>query len=320
MKKVKEINFDLLENGLDFIDNSLKPILESQNEHELKYSVLHISAGIELILKEILKIEHWSLIFENVNKANLTKLGTGDFESASYETVIHRLENIANINISENAKKYIRQLRNRRNRIEHFEFKEIDAAIKSIVSNVLSHIIEIIAENIIIKEYSKRSQTLYKDILKKSAKFNEFTTLTNDKLAKDLDVLKEKKVKLLNCPECFQHTLPLDENLKCLFCGYNDTAENVVYAYVEKIWGVNEYAQVKGGEYFPIEECPDCKTETLLVKNDYSYLCFSCGKDWQIDELKNCDWCDRLFRNEEINAGMCKDCIEMNIDRYIHED
>lgn len=50
----------ILKIKLDFITNSLNPILESNNEHELKYSILHISAGLELLLKEILRNEHWS--------------------------------------------------------------------------------------------------------------------------------------------------------------------------------------------------------------------------------------------------------------------
>jgi hypothetical protein len=36
MRSTKETEFDLLENDLDFIDNSLKPILKSKNNHDLK--------------------------------------------------------------------------------------------------------------------------------------------------------------------------------------------------------------------------------------------------------------------------------------------
>ncbi|OFX27213.1 MAG: hypothetical protein A2041_02225 [Bacteroidetes bacterium GWA2_31_9b] len=319
MKKIKEIEFDMFENGLDFIDNALKPILDNHDDHDLKYSVLHIYAGTELILKEILKTEHWSLIFENINKANIMQLASGDFESASFETTIYRLENVANVSIPENAKKYIRQLRNKRNRMEHFAFKEIDAAIKSNVSKVLSHVIELIRDNLEIKKYSKRSQQLHASILKKSAKFNEFTNLTNAKLAKDLEILKKEKVRLIDCPECFQHTLPLNENLTCLFCGYNDTPENVVTEYVEKILGINGYEVIKDGGYYPVEACPDCHSDTLLVRND-TYLCFSCKEEWKHNELKHCEWCNYLFHEKDVEVGMCQDCIEHNIERYISGD
>jgi len=315
MKKAKEIEFDLLENGLDFIENSLKPILESQNEHELKYSVLHISAGTELILKEILKTEHWSLIFENVNKANYMHLRTGEFESASYETIISRLENIADISISGSAQKYIRELRKKRNRIEHFAFKEIDVAIKSTVSKVLSHIIEIIKDNLDIKQYSARSQDLYKNILKKSAKFNEFTTLTKAKLAKDLEILKDEKVRILDCPECLQHTFPLDGNLRCLFCGYSDKPDNVAFYYTENILDISHYATVKDGDIFPVVNCPECKTESLVGIMD-SYICFSCLAEWDREDLRYCDWCSQLYPESDDDFGMCDDCKEYQIYRH----
>jgi hypothetical protein len=319
MRSTKEIEFDLLENGLDFIDNSLKPILESKNNHDLKYSVLHISAGTELILKEILRTEHWSLIFENIDSANFQKLRTGDFQSASFETIIYRLENIAAIEISESAKRYIRELRKKRNRIEHFAFKEIDSALKSNVSKVLSHVLEIIKENLDIKKYSKKSQNLFRDILKKSAKFHEFTSLTNAKLKSRLEELQSQNVRLFDCPECFQHTLPLNEELECLFCGYQDSPENVAYTYIENIWGLNEYSEVKDGGYFPLENCPTCEQRTLLVKDD-TFLCFSCAKEWKSDELRNCDWCNRLYEENDGDWGMCEDCKEERMEKLMNDD
>lgn len=246
MKKEIKIEFDLLENGLDFINNSLNPILESKNEYELKYSILHISSGIELILKEILRNEHWSLIFEKVDSANLNHLSTGDFQSALFETVLNRLEKIAEVQISEEAKKYIRDLRKKRNRIEHFAFNENDLAIKSIASNVLSNILEIIKKNIDIKEYSFKSQELFKEILKKSTRFEEFTSLLNSKLKPELDKLRIQKIKILDCPECFQHTLPIDGDLKCLFCEYTDSPENVAHKYIENVLEISEYEEFTG--------------------------------------------------------------------------
>ena len=62
MSKINDIRLDLFENGLDFIDNSLDQILNLTDHHKLKYSILHLSAGIELVLKEILQREHWSLL------------------------------------------------------------------------------------------------------------------------------------------------------------------------------------------------------------------------------------------------------------------
>lgn len=47
-----KITLNLLENGLDFLCEALTPIVQTQDERKLKYSVLHICAGVELILKK----------------------------------------------------------------------------------------------------------------------------------------------------------------------------------------------------------------------------------------------------------------------------
>lgn len=307
LSKTKKIEFDLLENGLDFILNSLKPILESKDEHDLKYSVLHISAGTELILKEILRTEHWSLIFEKVDSANRSALKSGDFQSASFETIIIRLQKVVDIDIPMQAIRYFRELRKKRNRIEHFAFQESDVAIKSNVSKVLSHLLELIKDNIEIKEYSKKSQDLFKNILKSSALFGEFTSLTYSKLKVRLDVLRKDDINIVECPECFQKTLPLDGDFECLFCGYNDDPESIAYLYIENILGLNEYTEIKDGGYFPLEDCPECGTHTLLVKDD-GFLCFNCGDEWSEEELRTCDCCNGYYAEKVEDLGMCDDC------------
>ncbi len=321
MKSTKEIEIelDLLENGLDFIVNSLNPILDSKNELDLKYSVLHISAGMELVLKEVLRKEHWSLIFENIDAANYKHLQSGDFQSASFETILKRLENIADIAITENAKKHFRELRKKRNRIEHFAFKENEAALKSNISKVLSHILKLIRTNLNLKDYSTNSQNQYKEILKKATNFEEYTTLTYFKLKNEILRLKTQKVKLVECPECFQNTLSLNESLECLFCGYTDDPENVAYSYVENIMGLSEYAEIKGGGYFPLENCPHCETRTLLmgITGNNTSICFSCSNEWDEDELSYCDWCNELYIVNERDYGMCENCKDEKMEYFM---
>ncbi|MCK5581837.1 MAG: hypothetical protein KAJ18_11260 [Candidatus Omnitrophica bacterium] len=70
MNKGKEqIEFQILENGLDFILSALNYISGPKEKSDLKYGVLRLSSGCELVLKERLRQEHWSLVFENIKKA-----------------------------------------------------------------------------------------------------------------------------------------------------------------------------------------------------------------------------------------------------------
>ena len=86
----------------------------------LKNSVLHAAASVELALKARLCMEHWSLIFEDVDKANEAALHSGDFKSADPQTVIDRLKKIAHVPLPEDDLSHPDGLRRMRNKVLHF--------------------------------------------------------------------------------------------------------------------------------------------------------------------------------------------------------
>lgn len=307
MTPTKHIEFDLLENGLDFILSSLRPILEQKDENDLKYSLLHLSAGTELVLKEILKNEHWSFIFERIDNANIHDLHSGYFQSVSFENIIKRLKNISEIQLLPGAVAKFRELKKRRNRIEHFSVKENDKAIISLVSNVLSYIIEIIKENIEIGQLSNKSQNLYKEIIQQSSDFEELNQLILSKLKPNLDKLRNEKIKIVECPECYRQTMPIDGTYECLFCSILYEPEDLAYQYIENILGISKYITFKDGGDFPLEHCPECDHETLVLMGD-SYLCLTCGEEWQSSDLDNCNYCNKVYLPKESSIGMCDDC------------
>jgi hypothetical protein len=311
-KKNIIIEFDLLENGLDFIDNSLESILTTQEPKKLKYAVLHISAGIELILKEILRQEHWSLLFENINSADYSHLKSGDFLSVSFASILKRLEGIVDVNITENQKKHFNSLRTKRNKIEHFAFKESSNALKSTISKALTNILDIINENIDAKNISGDAQILYKSIRKESVKFIEFVDLVRAKLRDTLIQLNTRKVKIIDCPECLQDLFPLDGNYTCLFCGYTDSPERIAELYADNILNYSSYYAYTYGEDCPIKSCPSCQSETLIVDSN-SAFCITCDSLWELDELSYCSVCGELYvlpKDEHSDYEVCPDCWE----------
>ena len=66
-----DVEFELFENGLNFVVSALKHLDEPIKATDLKYAILHLSSGIELILKERLRRAHWTLLFSKVDKASL---------------------------------------------------------------------------------------------------------------------------------------------------------------------------------------------------------------------------------------------------------
>jgi len=47
---------------------------------------LHLSDGVELVLKEELRREHWSLLFADVDKASESALKAGKYIRTRYDT------------------------------------------------------------------------------------------------------------------------------------------------------------------------------------------------------------------------------------------
>lgn len=123
------IEFELFENGLDFILSALEHLRETPSDRNIKYGVLHLSSGIELVLKTRLLQEHWTLVFENPKNATKQQFDSGDFPSVDFDTCISRLINVCQLNWLDNARKNLKSFRDIRNRIEHFGISDSIEAI-----------------------------------------------------------------------------------------------------------------------------------------------------------------------------------------------
>src|SRR5579862_1825648 len=93
------IQLSMLENGLDFIASGLKHIAAPESKFDLKYAVLHLSAGIELVLKDRLRREDWRLIFVDPDQATESSFKSGNFKSVSLWDCLKRLEKHCPVNV-----------------------------------------------------------------------------------------------------------------------------------------------------------------------------------------------------------------------------
>ena len=260
-----KVKFDLLENGLDFINEALGAINATSNNKRLKYSIIHLCSGIELIFKEILIKKDWKLIFSEPSEAKEELLQTGNFESVTFNQTINRLENKCKVVIGQDDKKILSELRKRRNRIEHFKIDETVSAIKSMCSDVLNFLIPFIDQNIDINKISHISKiyinNLPAELLKFSAyvaKRNQRTKLMSEqKLAKGFIVIK--------CPRCFQKALFIDEDLKCLFCNFTSSPESIAIEYNKAFDGNNVISK----------NCQVCNLPTIIHFENKA-VCISC--------------------------------------------
>lgn len=104
-KEKTEINlsFPLIDNALDFLLHAAEHVKE-ESPRSWKYALLHLIAGVELLLKARLENEHWSLVFQEMEKANKEAFINGNFRSVDFDSLITRLSGISSVMISKEDK------------------------------------------------------------------------------------------------------------------------------------------------------------------------------------------------------------------------
>jgi hypothetical protein len=113
-----ELKLSRVENAEDFLTEAVK-YAKAASPRDWKYASLHLWTALELLLKALLENEHWSLLFEDVNKASRKKLAEGDFQTVRFDTALDRIRGIVGISLNEKDLQYLRRLRDLRNRVTH---------------------------------------------------------------------------------------------------------------------------------------------------------------------------------------------------------
>lgn len=263
---IPKVRFDLLENGLDFITEAVVAINATSNNKKLKYSIIHLCSGVELIFKEVIRNKDWRLLFQEPKEAKLEHLQSGDFESVKFNKLIARLECECKIKFSEDDKKLLDELRIKRNKIEHFKMDEKVSAIKSLCSKTLNFLIFFIDQNIDIIKVSPTSRRYIQTLPKELAKFNSFVSMRNELIKTRFSKKVSEGYILMRCPNCLQQALFNDAHLKCLFCNYTDTPVNLT----------REINRTFNGDNPTLTKiCNHCSTSTL-VKCDDKIVCLTC--------------------------------------------
>src|SRR5580704_16646195 len=144
MAEDHNIQLSMLENGLDFIRSGLKHIAAPVSKFDLKYAVLHLSAGIELVLKDRLMREDWTQIFVKPGDATEEKLKSGNFKSVNLYECLERLEEHCLVDLPDKA--LLVSFKNQRNPIEHYALNLSKEALEASSAIVLGALIDFIGE------------------------------------------------------------------------------------------------------------------------------------------------------------------------------
>ena len=300
----------LLENGLCFLLQSIEQLKcsknnKSNNERELKYSVLHLFSGIFLILKEKLRREHWSLLFADVNKANEQSLKSGDFCGVSFVDCQNRLSKIVSVSFTNKHKQTLNLLRKKRNKIEHFFEPESLVSFKSILAHGLDFSIEFIAKHLSSNLEDNEKQNIEK-IREECFNLRKFV----EEKMKEIKPKLGKQEVVLNCYECNNMSIVPNkdtEKMECLFCyrvipeyEYEDLYHNMLGIYGKELLSVSNII------------CPECDNENCFVetKDKKNYFCLSCHYIAKKDLFSSCNSCGVIYYGsmEGEDSFQCSSC------------
>ena len=310
MGKPSQLNVDVLENGLDFILHGIKILIENPAPRDLKYAVLSLYSGVVLILKRPLEQVHWSLVFSDVNRANLNDYRDFNFKSIGLDDCVKRLENICQIKIEKDDQVAIEYLGRKRNKLEHFGITDTFEALIGSIIPVLNFILDFINDNFPEDALSRDANKFILEIRKNISRIDELVTKRLEKIKIDEDAL------VITCPICMQFTLEIDDGGKCLFCGHSDTAEKIAADYVEKIEGYS-WRDVKDGGVYPLFKCPECGCESFfeledsLPSEEDGFICTSCGLRSESIYMDFCQMCGNPFIRD--GSAICPDCMDFQI-------
>ena len=315
--KVSELSLklDLIDNSLDFILDAVTQLSNpAPSLSQIKYSILHLSSGIELLLKQRLLNEHWSLIFANVDRADKILLQKGDFKSVDFGESLNRLERICSIDFGK-YKDILESLRKLRNKIEHFQIEiNRDEAI-SILVKAWAFILDFAFRHIDLSDF-ENAQATFEAIRDKMIAHEHFVDTRLSELQTEFDRLRKEGTVILDCPKCLQDALPITgDDTDCLFCKRAYSVDQAMDEWLAEHEGWH-YLDPKERDAEPlIFDCPECGGEGLyhfqdgsMYPPDPGWVCFKCGGQWNWDEISECVRCGRHFYvidKEEVFCGKC---------------
>jgi hypothetical protein len=299
-----KITFSLVVNALDFLQSAVEYVkIKDEHQRYIKYGLLHLCDGIELLLKCRLDAEHWSLVVADLDKTSPKDIQSGEFKSVAWQEAIARVEKCIGRELSKTDKSLLDHLRKLRNRIQHFKFDVSRDECISILAEGLHFATEFIENYLAHEELEAELAHIRKDL----AEFREFVELRWKTIQAEFDE-STAITRAVLCPRCRQDALIADGGEShCRFCGYKAPGEEAADDWVTEY---GDHRSMKDEMISPsIEDCPECALIAFVdvgtmsdSENVPEYLCFACGS---YGPYERCDRCNGLFLPSSDDDATC---------------
>lgn len=310
------VSFPLLENGLDFLASAVSNLSGQPDQRDLKYALLHLASGIELVLKERLRRHDETQLYQRPEKFDEVDFAAGNFQSTNAKETVKRLVDAA-VPISDADRTQLQLLRERRNRIEHFGFDDTAEAVSAISARMLGFALDFIARELKASSLSKDAATELAGIREALPQLQGFVADRWERIAKDVE---GAGTAVVICAGCGEEAAIIDAGPNCRFCGYAASAEEGADEYAHAVVGASRYEAVHDGIAWAVSTCPDCERETLVdqgatgaMQPAIRWVCFGCGLEWGQTSLWSCDICGAWTPAGEGEMSVCMDCFQQRV-------
>ncbi len=313
------VRFDVIGNALDFLQSAadnLAAFENSSNPRDIKYGLLHLSAGIELLLKQRLAQEHWSLVFNDVDKASLAAYESANFTSVAFADSITRVRSVCGVGISSVHEKSLKGLRRLRNKVEHFSFEVSREEGLSIGARAWSFALDFM-EDQLLGELNEAQTQGWEEVKVTMLGIQQFVQQRWRDIGGEIQARQQGGFLVVQCPSCLRDSLAISEDTRgCLFCRFGGELEEVFDAWMSSFHGSDWTDPKERMISEPVDHCPSCG-ETFFVKTpgeggmtppDPAFVCFRCG--YSEPPTVECTECGGSFTPDdwEDYPWLCDEC------------
>lgn len=337
-KKTKD-DFNLVvENAFDFFKKSIEEF-----DRELKYSVIHFHAAIELIMKARLLWEHWTLIVTRPDTANLKSFRSGDFQSVSIKDAKTRLESVVQDGLSQREFECFLRLSDHRNRMVHFYHPGNTGSRTELEKIVAEQCLAWYHVSRIFERWSEQFQSFGEEIAgidKAMHKHRKYLKAKFGALSEDIKNLEDRGITfstclscgfgsfkedagnapildyecivcraretglMVDCPECGAQNKLIGESWhKCNECNH-EIDENDIQAFFTKDFVYDKHDPGRS----IVAHCEECDGYETVVEVNGTWICSQCFTKYDSEEVGECDWCNSLSTGN-LDNNYFKGCV-----------
>lgn len=338
--KTSQMFDSVVKNGLDFFKQSITELDKSP-----KYSLINFCAAIELFLKARLMLEHWSLIIEKSDQADITKFLAGSLPSVGMQVAIDRLHKVAEVKLNDKQIGVFSRLRDHRNKLVHFyhgQYPDDPEGFRAIVIleqyKAWFYLYQLLTEQW-REEFAKYANDI-REIYDAMKIHRDFLGAKHKEIRPNIDGLRVEGKRVFACDTCgYDSNVVVEEiengfHTRCLVCDIESDKLTVSCPecgndiFVEDMGeGTCENCERKVDISYLLaffadysraycSECEYVEEETVIPFENH-FLCLFCLTHWHEHDVGVCEWCAEMVTGPKGSFWspgclMCADYIRMD--------